>query len=100
MYAEEEQKKKDLLTPQAQIFAIAFLLFIANMFILMIGMNKFDAKILINVFFIIVTFVISTYVINCTVVGQCHIYAWIVAYAVLVLSIVSVANSIYVISKI
>lgn len=98
MHVEEEQRKS-LLAPQTQLFVLGYLLLIANMFILMVGKNQFNSTTFLTIFFVIITFVISTYVVNCTVVGQCHIYAWIVAYAMVILSVVSVINSLYILQK-
>lgn len=99
MKVEEEKTILEKITPQARLYALGYFLIFFSMLVIMIYKKQFS---LMTVMFVIINFVVfflSVYVINCTVAGQCHLYAWIMAYAIIIFSIVATINSIYLISK-
>jgi len=74
--------KKNELTPQAKLAALGYILVTISMIIIAIltADSKTLKYFLIRITTYIVIAVISVYAINCTVVGSCHMYAWVIGY--------------------
>jgi len=86
------------LVPQAKIVFIAFIVMAISMLgHVMIGLHPLALPIaawliigLIYVIFYGLMLALSTYVVNCTVVGNCTVYAWIVAGYLSVVAVFSI----------
>lgn len=96
---EKVEELIDKLAPQAKLYAIGYFLIFFSMLMIMIYKKQFSSTTVMFVLINVVVFFLSVYVINCTVAGQCHLYAWIMSYAIIIFSIIATINSIYLISK-
>ena len=95
----EEETIIDKMVPQARLYALGYFLIFFSMLVIMVYKKQFSLMTVSFVIINVVVFFLSVYVINCSVAGQCHLYAWIMAYAIIVFSIIATINSIYLISK-
>lgn len=87
------------LVPQAKLFAIGYLLLFVSMLMVIIVKKMFTKEVMLSIVFNVIVFALSVYVVNCTVTGSCHLYAWIVAYALVVLGVFASISTFFVISK-
>ena len=86
------------LVPQAKIVFIAFILMAISMLgHVMVGLRPLAlpiaAWLIIGVLYVIfygIMLALTTYVVNCTVVGNCTVYAWIVAGYLSVVAVFSI----------
>jgi hypothetical protein len=78
--------------PQTKIAFIGYILLFVAMVV--VAVNKPDTFVafLPNMVVFLVVAALGLYVINCTVVGKCNLYAWIVSYIVVVLGIFGIAG--------
>ncbi len=91
--------KNFIIVPQTKIAFIGFALLTIALIVSMIQNPELSGRFLINLIVNIATFVLALYVINCTVLGKCNMYAWIVSYIAVVLGIVSIVGLIFVLTK-
>lgn len=79
-------KKKEL-TPQAKLAALGYILVTISMILVaVLTADSKTVKIFVTrIISYIVIAAISVYAINCTVVGSCHMYAWIIGYISIVM---------------
>jgi hypothetical protein len=93
IHEENEAKHEKIhLTPQAKLYALGYILLLLTMIIAMMNKKLTSVSFITYLLFNIVVFILSVYVINCTVVGRCFIYAWIMAYIMIIFSIVVAIN--------
>ena len=78
------------IVPQTKIAFIGFCLSILATFVFMIVQKMGLGKMVIALTLNVLLAILSLYVINCTVVGKCNLYAWIVGYIVLTLGVFAV----------
>jgi hypothetical protein len=87
------------IAPQTKVAIIGFILILFAKILYMIQNTK-SAKTFIPILFIyLITAALSLYVINCTVVGKCYIYAWIVSYIAAIFGIGLIFSYVFVLSK-
>ena len=96
---ESEKSIMEKLTPQGKMFALGYLLIITSMLVAMIYYKAYSAFSVVSIITSIIGFVLSVYVINCSVVGQCYLFAWIMAYAIIILAVVYALTIVFAISK-
>lgn len=72
------------IAPQTKLYFVGYILLFISMLLTIIYKKLFSTVSYSVVFINLVVFVISLYVINCTVIGHCNLYAWIVAYVFIV----------------
>ena len=82
------QKKLSGLAPQTKIAIIAFGLLLVTMLVSLNLATDVTAAVINIVIFCIVSS-IAVYAINCTIVGKCNTYAWIIGYVVFVNAIIA-----------
>lgn len=102
MVKSEERNFTDMLTPQAKLLTLGFvLIYIASIItIIMTKMYKNVTSVgVVSVIINILLTILSIYVINCTVTGNCNFYAWFMAYLMVAIGIVVVISSFVMISK-
>lgn len=87
------------LSPQAKIYSLGYLLIFSSLLIMMIAKKSYGLFTALYIVINAIVFFLSVYVINCTVVGQCHLYAWIMSYGIIVFSVIACLNAIYIVSK-
>ncbi len=92
-------RANESISPQAKLFSLGYLMLFVSMIMTVIIKKTFNTTIMLAVFVNVVVFIISVYVVNCTVTGGCNIYAWVVAYILIVLGVFSSIGTILVISK-
>jgi hypothetical protein len=85
--------------PQTKIAFIGFVLLVLSMVISMIQNPKLGSQFVINLVVNIASFVLALYVINCTVLGKCNMYAWIISYVAVVLGIISIVGLILALAR-
>lgn len=89
-----------VITPQAKIAAIGYILvWIAMIVTLSISPFVKDVTSWVRVLFYIVISVISVYALNCTIVGSCHLYAWIVGYVMVIMGILVILSLLFNLAK-
>jgi hypothetical protein len=89
-----------VITPQAKIAAIGYILvWIAMIVTLLISPFVKDVTSWVRVLFYIVISVISVYALNCTIVGSCHLYAWIVGYVMVIMGILVILSLLFNLAK-
>ena len=81
---------KFIVVPQTKIAFIGFCLSILATFVFMIVQKMGLGKMVIALTLNVLLAILSLYVINCTDVGKCNLYAWIVGYIVLTLGVFAV----------
>lgn len=80
-----------IIAPQTKIAFIGYLLIILAKLLI-----AFQSKVNINslhILFLVaylIVITISLYAINCTILGSCHTYAWIVSYLILGFGLISI----------
>lgn len=87
------------IVPQAKIAFIGYVLLTIAMLVRVIQDPKSSMSFIPNILFFMVMYVIAIYMINCTVVGKCNLYAWIVSYVVVVLGILGIVGLILALTK-
>lgn len=90
---------KNEVTPQAQLAALGYILIVVSMITAIILRNgaNVDAWMRVIIYTLIST--ISVYAINCTVVGSCHLYAWVVGYLMVLMGLMVITGLIFSILK-
>jgi hypothetical protein len=82
LHRNKMNKGELIIAPQTKIAFIGYILILLSKIIFTLQ-NPSNTK---NLIPFILMFVLSAtlglYVLNCTIVGQCHVYAWIVSYIV------------------
>jgi hypothetical protein len=91
--------KKWQVAPQTKIAFIGFVLLILSMVISMMQNPKLGSQFVLNLVVNIASFVLALYVINCTVLGKCNMYAWIISYVAVVLGIISIVGLILALTR-
>jgi len=69
-----------VIAPQTKIALMGYILILISKIIFLI--KNPDSGFIPFVILYILTAALGLYVLNCTVVGKCHIYAWLVSYIV------------------
>jgi hypothetical protein len=87
------------LSPQAKLYSIGYLLVFVSMLMVVIIKRIFTKEIIISLIINIIIFIISVYVVNCTVTGNCNVYAWIIAYILVAFGILATVSAFVTISK-
>lgn len=91
----EATKKDSRLSPQAKLATIGYLLVTISMIIVATLLVK-DRSVLMQFVSRIIAYVvlaiISIYAINCTVVGSCNLYAWVLGYLSVTIGTVAVIS--------
>ena len=84
-----------VIAPQTKVATMGYvLILLANAIFLIQNPGK-NKEFLPMIFLFLVAAVISIYVLNCTVVGNCHVYAWIMSYIISILGMFFIAAIIY-----
>jgi hypothetical protein len=80
-----EKVKESKIVPQTRLAFLGYMLIIISMIVMAIITKSpvFAQAIAVN----IIVMVIALYVLNCTVKGQCNIYAWIASYFVVIVGV-------------
>lgn len=80
------------LTQPAKLAMYGYLALLISMVLsfVMTGNRQLWLNVLTRLGFFVIAAAISVYVINCTIVGACHLYAWVVGYVIAVLGTVTV----------
>lgn len=87
-------------TPPAKIAAIGYILvWIAMIVTLTMSPYVKDITSWLRIFFYIIISIISIYALNCTIVGSCHLYAWIVGYIMVIMGIMVVMSLMFSLAK-
>lgn len=86
----KSDEKKPFLVTQAKLVALSFVLFIAAVLTTAIANNSVNGSTFISMLMIFIQGVIVVYVMNCIVVGSCNLYAWVVAYFLVVVALVGI----------
>jgi hypothetical protein len=91
--------KNMIIVPQTKVAFIGFSLLTIALVVSMVQNPKISGRYIINIIVNIATFALALYVINCTVLGRCNMYAWIVSYIAVALGIVSIVGLIFALTK-
>jgi len=94
-----EDKLGMTVVPQTKVAFVGYVLLTLVMVLHMLKNPGASMQYLPNLVVYVIIFLISLYVINCTVVGKCNLYAWIVSYVVVVLGILAVVGVILALAK-
>jgi len=79
-----------MIVPQTKVALIGFVLLTVAMLIRVIQYPDMLMTFMPYIGLNIIMYMISVYVINCTVVGKCNLYAWIVSYIIAILGILTI----------
>ncbi len=85
-------KKKFVIVPQTKIAFIGYILLLVAMIAFIVQQPQtlmYHAPNLVG--FVVIT-ILGLYVINCTVLGHCNIYAWIVGYVLVIIGVLAVVG--------
>ena len=95
-YQPQPQQKQTMnIVPQTKIaFAGYLLLFVAQIVYMLRNPDK-AAAFLPNLIGFIIIAILGLYVINCSVVGHCNTYAWVMGYLVAAVAVVTIVMIIY-----
>ena len=87
----DTDKKNIVIVPQTKIAFIGYvLLAVAKVVMMLQDKGQISSvSLLVFVAYILVA-ALGLYVINCTVLGHCNLYAWIVGYVLVVIGVISV----------
>lgn len=88
-----------VIVPQTKIAFIGYVLLTVAMIIYVIQSPQIGIAFIPNIILYVIIYLIALYVINCTVVGKCNLYAWIVSYVVVVLGILSIVGLVMALTK-
>lgn len=81
-------KTNDMLTPQAKLFALGYLLIYISIIMTMVTTKMYSNASIVSLIANFLVFILSVYVVNCTVTGNCNFYAWFVAYLFVAIGII------------
>jgi hypothetical protein len=88
----KETKSKFVIVPQTKIAFIGYVLLLVAMIAFIVKQPEtlmFHVPNLVG--FVVIT-ILGLYVINCTVIGHCNIYAWIVGYVMVIIGVLAVVG--------
>lgn len=87
-----EKQNKFVIVPQTKIAFIGYILILISMVIAHVtGSNKFPWSMSFLIMYVVLA-ILGLYVINCTVLGHCNLYAWIMGYVLVVLGALAVLS--------
>lgn len=92
-------KKDIVIVPQTKVAFIGYLLLIIVMITGITIEKRWNATSLIHVFVYVLICGIALYATNCTVVGKCNMYAWIISSAIAFIGLLGAIGSIMMIHK-
>ena len=78
------------IVPQTKIAFIGYVLLLVAQIVFMIQKPQSVAAFLPNLIGFIIIAILGLYVVNCSVLGHCNMYAWIIGYVVVALGVLSV----------
>lgn len=76
------------LVPQAKLAFIGYVLVLLSMIVA--ASYSWSSEKLVNILFYVIIGILGIYVTNCTVVGQCNLYAWVNGYLLLAVGIFTI----------
>ena len=86
----DREVKKVQIVPQTKIAFVGVVLLLIVQIVIAVT-NPVQGMMIIPMLIMqALVFLISLYAINCTVVGKCHLYAWIMSYLFVVLGLIAV----------
>ena len=90
--ASKEQPKDQpfKVMPQTKVAFIGYLLILISMVIFLIQNPKMIPTFVPAIIAYIVMYLFALYVINCTVTGNCNLVAWIIAYVIAIVAILTI----------
>lgn len=89
----EEQKSVGggwKLMPQTKVAFIGYLLLLISMIIYLIQNPATISSFIIPIIAYIVIYLVALYMINCTVTGNCNLLAWVYAYVIVVIAVLTI----------
>jgi hypothetical protein len=90
------EKEEFVIVPQTKIAFIGYLLLLVAQVIMMYtNQTSFNKQSTLFFIVYILAATLGLYVINCTVLGKCNLYAWIMGYVLLILGIIVVLSIVY-----
>lgn len=96
MYTVQEDKDtRWQIVPQTKIAFVGYLLILIAMMIYLLQQPSNFMVYLPQIIAYVLVYILSLYIINCTVLGKCNLYAWIMSYIVLVIAIIVVLGLIF-----
>lgn len=88
-----------IITPQTKLAFLGYVLLVIVMIIQLVQQQGQPINKIVYVCVYVVIASIVLYGINCTVLGRCNMYAWMVAYILIILGLVSVVGMILLLAK-
>jgi uncharacterized membrane protein len=85
-------KSEVVISPQARLAALGYSLIVIAMIVMIIISNGEKGVAIARLATYIIISIISIYAVNCTVVGSCNLYAWIVGYLMIIMGLVVVTT--------
>lgn len=90
-----EQKPQFVIVPQTKVAFIGYILILIAMIIYLIQSPQSFLTFIPQIVGYIIIYILALYVINCTVLGKCNLYAWIMAYVIVVIAVFMILGLIY-----
>jgi hypothetical protein len=87
---ETKTKKKFVIVPQTKIAFIGYILLLVAMIAFIIQQPLTLMYYVADLVGFVVITILGLYVINCTVLGHCNIYAWIMGYVIVIVGVLAV----------
>jgi hypothetical protein len=99
-FEEVDQKieKKFNIAPQTKIAFIGYILLIVAQLIFIYKQPN-NGQYTPNIVAFVILAALGLYIINCTVVGHCHIYAYIIGYLIVAVAVLAVFGLVYMMMK-
>lgn len=88
-----------VIAPQTKVATMGYVLILLANAVFFIQNPVKSKQYLPLIFLFLISAVISIYVLNCTVVGSCHVYAWIMSYLIGILGILFIFSIIYMVKN-
>ena len=89
------QKKRFEIVPQTKIAFAGYILLLVAQIVYMIQNPNMITAFLPNVIGFLLVAILGLYVINCSVIGHCDLYAWIMGYLVAAVAVIVIVALIY-----
>ena len=78
------------LMPQTKVAFIGYLLLLISMIIYLIQNPATISSFIIPIIAYILIYLVALYMINCTVTGNCNLLAWVYAYVIVVIAVLTI----------
>jgi hypothetical protein len=94
----DDQKKYNKITiaPQTKVMLVGYILIFTA---LVLASSENSQLSISSLMIFIIVSILGMYVLNCTVVGHCHIYAWIISYIFAIIGIMLCLTMVWIKAK-